>query len=198
VLPDFPEVKNHAMRVFLREVRNRIPDHEPILREIRHSRIHEGRSGLLTRQDLSTDEMRYERLGAELKLPREQMRRITVDQLLDHVSAMAAQLAEQQAQLMFSRISAAVDQVGNTVSSAEFGAKESFLEMQRRLQVDFDPDTLEPKNLVLVLPPGQIEKFDAQVKEWNKDPEFVAEIGRIHQQQIEAWRARENRRRLVD
>jgi hypothetical protein len=198
MLPDFPDVKTRARRDFLRAVRERVPEYEPILGEIKHLRIHEGRSGLLTRRDLSTDNLQYQRLGAELELTREQMRRITVDELLEHVSKMAEQLAEQQARLMFARLSTAVEEVGNVVSAAELGAKEAFLEMMRRLEVDFDPETLEPKNLVLVLPPDQMQSFSAQVKEWQNDPAFAEEMGRISQQQIEDWRARENRRTLVD
>lgn len=198
MLPDFPEAKNLARRFFLRAVRNRIPQHEPLLREIRHTRIHEGRSGLLTRQDESTDEIHFEQLTAELDLSREQMRRITVDELLNHVSKLAEQLAEQQARLMFAKISEAAEGVGNSVSAAELGTKRSFLELQRRLQVDFDPETLEPKNLILVMHPDQVERFVAEAKEWENDSAFAEEMGRIRQQQIEDWRARENRRTLVD
>jgi hypothetical protein len=198
MLPDFPEAKDHARRLFLRAVRSQIPQHEPLLGDIKHSRIHEGESARLTRQDESTDEIEFEVTGAEFEVTREQMRRVTIDQLLEHVSSVADQLAAQQSQLMFRRLSQAVEQVGNSISAAELGIKQGFLEMQRRLEVDFDPETLEPKNLVLVLHPSQTEQFLAQAAEWDKDPEFVAEMEKIRQQQIEAWRAREDRRKLVD
>lgn len=198
MLPDFPAVKEHARRLFLRAVRDRIPEHAPLLRGIRRSRIHEGRSARLTRQDTSTDEIEFQAASAELEMTREQMRRITVEQLLDHVSSMAEQFARQEVQLMFTRISEAVEQVGNSVSAAELGVKEGFLEMQRRLEVDFDPETLQPKNLVLVMHPSQVERFKVQAEEWEQDPKFVAEMEKIRQQQLEAWRARENRRKLVD
>jgi hypothetical protein len=198
MLPDFPEVKSFARRTFIRAIRQCIPQHEPLLAGIRHSQVHEGSSARLTRLDESTDQIEFQAAHANLEITRDQMRRITVDQLLEHVSHLAEQFAEQQARLMFTRISEAAEQVGNAVSAAELGMKEAFLEIQRRLEVDFYPDTLEPKNQVLVMHPDQVEKFMAETDKWEKDTEFVAEMGRIRQQQIEAWRARENRRKLVD
>lgn len=70
--------------------------------------------------------------------------------------------------------------------------------MNRRLQMEFDPETLEPVNQMIVVHPSQAQSFIAQAKEWEKDPEFVAEMKEIRQRQIEEWRARENRRKLVD
>jgi hypothetical protein len=198
VLPDFPDAKDHARRMFLRAVREQVPQHEPLLRGIRHTRIHEGRTARLTRADQSTDKIALQQASAELTIKREQMRRVTIDQLLEQVATMADQLAGHQVQLMFSRISEAVEEVGNAVSAAEMGTKEAFLQSQRRLEVEFDPVTLEPKNLVMVLHPDQVERFKAQADEWEKDPAFVAEMDRIRKHQIEDWRARENRRKLVD
>lgn len=198
MLPDFPEVKDHARRMFLRAVRQQIPAREPLLGGIRHTRVHEGKVARLTRHDLSTSQIEFHQASAELAVTREQMRRITFDQLLDHVGNMAEQFAGHQARLMFSSIAQAADEVGNTVSAAQLGSKDAFLEMQRRLQVDFDPQTLEPRHLVIVLHPDQVESFKAQAEEWEKDPAFKEEMATIRQQQLEDWRARENRRQLVD
>lgn len=198
MLPDYPDTKNRARRLLIKLIQEQMPQHEPLLAGIKHSRVHEGRSAVLTRQDESIDDIEFRSAGAEVSLTREQMRRVTVDELLEHVSSMAAQLAGQQVQLMFEKVSKAVEEVGNVVSASELGTKEAFLEMQRKLEVDFDPETLEPKNLVIVLHPSQVQSFKAQAEEWEKDPAFVAEMDRIREQQIEAWRARENSRKLVD
>lgn len=198
MLPDFPEVKKHAGTLFLRAVTRQIPVHEPILRGIRHTRVHEGCTAMLTRADQSTDKIEFQKASAELSVSRDQMRRITVEQLMEHAAHMAEQFAGQQVQLMIARLSEAIDAVGNAVSAKEIGAKEAFLEMERRIQMEFDPETLQPKNLVFLLHPDQVETFKAQAEEWEKDPEFVAERKRIRQRKLEEWRARENRRKLAD
>lgn len=198
MLPDFPAVKKRGLFLFLRAVRRHIPVHSPILQGMRQSRIHEGRHAVLTRADESVSDIDFQAAHAELAIDREQMKAITIDQLVEHASKMAEQFAEQQTRAMFERLSEAVEAVGNTVSAAQLGAKQAFLEMERKIQVDFDPDTLEPKNLVFVIHPDQVEYFKTQTAEWSKDPEFLAERERIKQQKIEEWRARENSRKLVD
>ncbi len=198
MLPDFPEVKRHAGTQFLRAVTRQIPVHEPILRDIRHTRVHEGRTAKLTRADRSTDQIEFQKASAELSIGRDHMRRITLEQLMEHAAHMAKQLAGQQVQLMIARLSEAVDAIGNSVSAKEIGAKEAFLEMERRIQMEFDPETLEPKNLIFLLHPDQVESFKVQAEEWEKDPEFVSERTRIRQRKLEEWRARENRRQLAD
>lgn len=152
----------------------------------------------MTRADATSANIDFQKATAELSISREQMRRITAEQLVEHIASLSRQFAEHQARLLFSRVSEAVEEVGNSVSATELGAKEAFLEMNRRLEVTFDPETLEPKNQVIVLHPSQVASFKAQVDQWQQDPEFVEEMNRIRQQQIEAWRAREDSRKLVD
>lgn len=198
MLPDFPEAKKLGRRAVLRSVRKEFAVHEPLLEGIRHNTAHEGHRGRLERNDSSVQDIEYERASAELLLTREQMRRITIPELAEKITSMSQQLAGQQVQLLLARLSEAVDQVGNAVSAASIGTKAAFLEMQRRLEVDFDPATLEPKNMVIVLHPSQVEGFKAQVEVWEQDPEFLREMEAIRAKQIEEWRARENRRTLVD
>jgi len=196
--PDFPRVKAEARRLVDRAVRQHITASSPVLADIGHTRIHEGRAAQLTRADASTDDIRFRRATATIQIPREQMRRVTVEQLIAHVRDMAAQLADQQTAMLFERVTEAVESVGNVVSAAEMGARAAFLEMERRIEVDFDPVTLEPNERVMVIHPSQAEAWKARWEEWERDPEFTAELARIREAQLQAWRAREDRRRLAD
>lgn len=118
MLPDFPEAKEQARRMFIKAVRMQIPKHSPVLAQIRRTRIHEGRSAQITREDRSTSQIAFHAATAQLDMPREQMRRITVEQLVEHAKHMAEQFAEQQTRLMFATIAQAVEEVGNSVSAA--------------------------------------------------------------------------------
>jgi len=198
MLPDFPRAKTRARAAFIIAVKHRIPQVEPILSGIAHRFVHEGRTAKLTRADDSVDDIEFQKAQAEVLVPKEQMRRITVEQISEHINAMAQQLAGHQVRLMFSRLNEAVERVGNSVSASEIGSRAAYLEVQRRIEVDFDPDTLEPGDLTIVVSPDRAEAFMEQIRVWNEDPEFVAEMNRIRAQQLEDWRARENCRRLVD
>lgn len=198
MLPDYPAVKKFAHSALLRAVKNQIAREEPLLGQVRHTTIHEGRAASLTRADASSDEIAFKTSTAEVTIPREQMRRMTVEELQEHVVGIARQFAEHQARRMFEELGRVVDEVGNTVSAKELGEMEAFLEMERRIEMDFDPVTLEPKGLMFVVHPSQADRLEKLAADWEKDPEFEAEHKRIREKKIEEWRARENRRQLVD
>jgi hypothetical protein len=171
---------------------------EPLLKQIRKQRIHEGSSAVLRRADHTSQDIRFRQATAELAIPREQMRRITLDQLRQHIAHMAEQFARHQSEMLFSGIEESVQMTGNSVSARELGMKEAFLESMRRIYTEFDPDTLQPIGQSIVLHPSQFESFKSQAEEWEKDPEFIAEVERIRLAKLEEWRAREDNRKLVD
>ena len=198
MLPDFPAYKHRARAQLFRAVERRVPELEPILGEIQHTRVHEGNSGHLTRADESTQSIGYERASANLSVPREQMRSISQEQLVALVTDLASQIANHQAGHLIATIERATEESGNVVSAATAGAKAAFLEMERLAQAEFDPITLEPKGMVLLLHPDEVERMRAQVASWESDPEFQAERAKNRAMQLEAWRARESNRQLVD
>ena len=75
----------------------------------------------------------------------------------------------------------------------------NFLEVFRRVQMDFDPETLQPKpGFVWVMHPDMAASITPKVKEWERDPAFNAEYERIMAMKREEWRDREANRKLVD
>lgn len=198
MLPDFPKVKQRGSELVARLVAKHIRQMDPLLERVQHFRVHEGAATNLRRADSSTDRMDFTTASAETLIAREDMRRMNHQTFAATIRSLAEQFARQQVHLMLERVSQATAEVGNTVSAAEIGPKEAFLEMERRLSIDFDPQTLEPKDLVLVLHPSQVERFKAQAAEWEADPAFREELASIRRKQLEAWRAREDSRKLVD
>lgn len=179
-------------------VRHQVNVEAPILAEVRHTQIHEGESATMTRADASTDKIEFVAASAGVTIRREEMRRVTVEQLRDRIISMARQIAEHQSRTMFERLGEAIDEVGNAVSASEIGDKEAFLEMERRLQTDFDPKTLQPKNQIMVIHPSQLERWKQRIAEWEADPDFQEKHAKIREEKLEEWRARENRRKLAD
>lgn len=198
MLPDYPRVKKHVANLVFKAVEMRVPQIEPVLGGIPHQRIHEGHNATLTRADASSEDIGLSATRVNIQITTEQMRGTTLVELMQLVTAMAEQLAEAQSKMMFQRLERAVEEVGNSVSAAELGKKEAFLETERRIQREVNAETLELKPVTIVLHPDSIEKFKADFAEWEKDPAFRAERESIQQQKIEEWRAREDRRKLVD
>ena len=198
MLPDYPRFKARAGRVLIDAVRTRIPQVEPILGQVGHFRVHEGESSHLTRADSSAEDIPFVQASAGIEIPREQMKTVTAQQLVDYVTTIAQQIAEQQARHMFATLERATEAVGNTVSAKDMGLKEALLEMERKIQMDFDPETLEPKGMSIVLHPSQVEKLMAAAAEWEKDEDYQKRRAEIRAQKLEEWRARERSRTLVD
>ena len=127
------------------------------------------------------------------------MRKTDLPALLEKLSDLAKRMAEAQETMLFSRVSAAAEAVGNTVDAGGDFKPEHFLEMVEKVQMDFDPATGEPsKGQVFVMHPDTAAKVVPKVKAWENDPAFKAEYDRIVAKKREEWRAREDRRKLVD
>lgn len=194
---DFIAYKRIAEKLFADQVQRRIHG-DPILSRVRRLTIHEGGRVDLTRADKSKDEMQMTRATADIEIPVEQLKFITFDDLVAHAAKLAKQLADHQSRIMFEKLERVTTEFGQVVDAKALGAKRAFLEMEEKVWTDFDPDTLEPRNQVLVIHPSQREKLVALAAELDKDEEFKKELAAIRARKIEEWRARENSRKLVD
>jgi len=197
MLPDYPKVKRHVDTAIIRFIAMAVNEAEPILALITRTRQHEGESGLIARADETSDAVEYKRMSVPLEVPREEMRSTTLERVLERALGIASRMAAHQARAMFEKIAESTDRIGNKVD-ARSDAKAAWLEMEAKAFTDFDPETLEPKNQVLVIQPSQRELWRQRSAEWEKDPAFVQARERVRKQKLEEWRARENSRRLVD
>lgn len=199
MLPDFPHLKRRVNTRLLRFVREQVPILAPLLRDVSSYTQHEGRRGDLTRADASTDTTLFEAAQFRFELPREEMRGFDLESLRRRLTELAGQIAAHQSQLMLTRVGEAAAAVGNEVNVGGELKPEHFLEMMRKVHVDFDPVTNKPKpGFSWVMHPDTATKVIAKVQEWEKDSTFMAELSRIEDQQREEWRAREARRILAE
>ena len=99
---------------------------------------------------------------------------------------------------MFAKVGAAADSVGNVVSAGGEFSQEHYLELVGMVEVDYDPETREPKNATMVMHPDTYRKVVPQIQQWEQDPEFQLKLKKVHEKKWLEWRDRESRRRLVD
>jgi hypothetical protein len=199
VLPDLPSVKTALRAKVLKFAVQRIPIIEPLLGEVGHLRQHEGRAGQMIRNDASTDEINYPRSEFGIPLSRDEMKSLDVKGLLDKLNGLAEQMAEAQARMMLAKVSESAKEVGNTVSTGgEELTPEHLFEMMATVEWSFDPETEEPTGMSFVMHPDTAAKIIPLVKEWEQQPEFKARHEQLVERKREEWRARENRRKLVD
>lgn len=199
MFPDFPEYKARIQKLLLRRVQHAVTEIAPLLGEIHTFRQHEGSSGVLTRPDGSTDVMDFPEIVSEFVLSREEMKSLSLEQVIERLQSVARDFASAQMKLMINKISEAAAAVGNTVSGGgEEFTPELFFEMIRKMHIDFDPETGVPRLPTFLVHPNQGDKLKNKLEQWSSDPEINTEATKILQTKFEEWRARENLRKLVD
>ena len=199
MLPDFIRVKTRVNRDLLRWVRQQIPTVAPLMQGVAKYHQHEGKHGRIVRNDGSEDPIDFKHVSCESVLNREEMKRFDWEALLQKLTAVAEQVGRAQTQQMLAVAGEAAESVGNVVPAGGELTPDKFLEVFRRVEMDFDPQTLRPKpGLTIALHPDIAASVLPKVKKWEKDPKYKAEYERIISVKREEWRDREANRKLVD
>ena len=199
MLPDFPEVKNRASRDLLRWIRHQVPNVTPIIQGIATFRQHEGRIGTIVRADDSQDTIDYQPSEFAFSLDREEMRRFDLQAIHEKLNKLAKEMGADQSRRLLEMAGKAADSVGNVVHSGDSLTAEKFLEMFSKVQMDFDPRTLQPMpGFMFVMHPDTAARVVPRAKEWEEDPVYKAKYEAILNTKREEWRDREARRKLAD
>ena len=198
MLPDFKSVKTLVNRNLLRWVRQQIPAVAPLMQGVPTYRQHEGKMGTIVRADESEDPIDYQLVSREAVLDREEMKRFDLEAIQQKLIEVANQLGQAQTQLLLEAAGEAADSVGNVVHAHGELTPDKILEVYRKVEMDFDPQTLQLKpGFVWTMHPDMAASVVPKVKEWEKDPAFKAEYERIMAVKRREWRDREANRKLV-
>ncbi|MXX71878.1 MAG: hypothetical protein F4205_08420 [Gemmatimonadetes bacterium] len=198
MFPDYPSIKTKVNSLLIRYVRHEMVRYSPILREIRQTVQHEGHEHAYGDVDGRESPIDYQEAAARFSLTRDEMRRSDFQPIMSKFAKMAETFATQQSKMLFATVSKVTASTGNVVATRGGLSKETFLEMERKRQWSFNPQTGEPRPPALVLDPDTLAKIKNEWESWQQDSEFKAALSAIEQQQRLAWRDRESRRRLAD
>jgi hypothetical protein len=198
MLPDFTKAKSRANRDLLRWVRKQIPAVTPLIQGVATFNQHEGTVVKMVRADDSEATIDYRLESFEFALDREEMRRFDLPGIQRKLIDLAKRVGEAQSKRLLEVAGEAADSVGNVVHAGGELTPDKFLEVFRRVQMDFDAKTLQPEpGFVWVMHPDTAASIVPKVKEWEKDPKFNAQYERIMSVKREEWRDREANRKLV-
>ena len=199
MFPDFVRAKARAQREFLRRVERQVPKLSPLLQGIAKFRQHEGRESQLTRLDDSRETTNYRRAEFSFTMSREEHKHFDPSSLIEKLVGAAKKIGEDQTKHMLEAVGKAADEVGNVVHADGELTQDKFLEILRKVAMDFDPKTLEiAPGFQWVMHPDMAARVVPQVQAWEEDPEFNAKYEHLMELKREEWRDREARRKLVD
>ena len=199
MLPDFTRAKDRANRDLLRWVGQQTPSVAPLLRRVSTVRQHEGRVGRIVRQDESEASIDFCTTSSEFVQNREDMKHSDAKAIREKLLNAARHIGQDQTRRMVTAAGEAAQSVGNVVDAGGELTPDKFLDLFRKVQMDFDPHTLQPSpGFTFVMHPNTAASVIPKVKEWETDPRFNAEHERILAEKREEWRDREANRKLVD
>ena len=198
MLPDYPSIKKKVDSLLRRYLKEEIDRRSPILKEIRQTIQHEGREGTYGDVDGRKSPIEYKEVAGSFTLTRDEMRRPNFQVVLSKFAEMAETFAAGKSKMLFATVSEAAESVGNVVDAKGKLTKAAFLDLMRKMQLDFNPQTGKPKRPTMVLHPDTLAKIKDELESWEQDPEFMAALAAIEEQKRLDWRDRESRRRLVD
>ena len=198
MLPDFPKAKARAQRDLVRAVEEQVPLIAPLLKGVAKFQQHEGRASDLTRADNSKSAIEYEPATFSITLSDEELKQPDLSAVRQKLVDLARQIGEHQTKRMLEVVKEAADQVGNIVLANGELTQDTFLEIFRQVEMDFDPKTLKLlPGFSFVMHPDLAAKVVPKVQEWESDPEFKAKYEAIMKTKREEWHDREARRKLV-
>jgi hypothetical protein len=145
MLPDFRKVKSRANRDLLRWVRQQVPAVTPLIQGVARFAQHEGSIGRMVRTDDSEETIDYRPSAFKFGLERDEMRRFNLPAIQEKLIGLAKEIGKDQEKRMLETVSEAAESVGNVVNAGGDLTADKFLEMFRRVQMDFDAKTLQPK-----------------------------------------------------
>lgn len=195
VLPDIPKLKSDIDHRFILWFKNCLNNYLGVVGEAPRCIIKEGRNSVILRPDSSRDETKLKEASAETIFKREEFPSLSVEQRKTKLDIMAREMARQISLHAFATIQEAADSVGNVVH-AKF-SPEAVFELLEKMQIDFEEDGVEPKELFVVFPPELANHGIETIKRILNDTELSKRYKEIIDKKRMEWRAREASRKLV-
>lgn len=197
MLPDYPAVKKDLASRLVDFLRIRTGHHLGVLDDIRRVQYFEGDEHSLTRGTGETERSRFRQMSSEVTFQTRDLPKLPLPLVLQRLDGAAADMARQQAQMLYEGVSEAVEKVGNVVDAQGRKMTASLIiEMLEKLHIDFDQ--FGRAHLPQMhIPPNLEESLMGALRELEEDPIMRKQYQAVIEQKREEWRAREASRKLV-
>jgi hypothetical protein len=193
MLPDFPQLKSELRDGILRAIQVASRVKAPLLAQIKTFLQHEGTVHSYDRIDAPSRTDAYEQIGVPIEITYAEVPDLVGERLASKIDAIAEDIARKEMELFHRKFSESAQEVGNAFDAR--GAPltpELFFKMIEGVHMEFGPD-----GQLL----GQFRTSPALAKvmqSWRDNPSIMAQYEALVNRKRDAWRDRENRRKLVD
>lgn len=199
MLPDFVELKERLEALAKRRLRQYVHERDPVMREIRHMYIHEGRGSRYRTMDGTEDRMELKPSVAELCATPDEILGWSLEEVLKRIDGLGEQMLSQIVPAMFGKVKEVTDRTGNLVNAGgQPFSFEVFIAGIEKVWIDFDDETGEPKLPTIVVPPEIAERLRTILPEWEQNEDYKRRLAEVIETKRQAWNDRESRRKLVE
>jgi len=199
MLPDFPSIKSDLINLVNRRLRHHARMGAPAVAMIRHTFQHEGDRMIYSTVEGSRKEVDYKRVESSLKISRNEIKTLTMEDIIKRIDATAKEFAGKMERGIFSSMAQATKEAGTDI---DYGGKpfsfETLLTALDTISIDFDEETKQPHMPAIFMGPELYEKIKDKLPEWEKNEEYKKRWDEVLKRKYEEWYARESNRKLVD
>ena len=198
MLPDFPAVKKELHKIVTQRMRRSVHREAVMFSMVRHFSSHEGDSFTTHRPDGTSEKHSYRESATEFTIDKKDLATLSADALASKIDTAARDMAAKTEKAIFETLRQISSDSGNVIDAkGKPFSPETLLEALEKMDIDFDEQG-NPSGLTAVVGPELAARIRAKAAEWDADQEFRRRHSELMQRKREAWRDRENCRKLVD
>lgn len=197
MLFDFPKFKKEISEEVLIASLEKSRTSDPLLSQIKYFVQHEGDDGNYQTVEGKTKSMDYQKLEKTQEITVDDVINKPFDEVIKKYEIMGEEIGAAMAQYSFRKISEAVDSVGNSVKSNGPITPEIFLEMIRKIDIDFDENG-QAKLPSFYIHPNMADSVKKMIEEAEADPSHKQRFDQVIEQKRKEWNDRETARKLVE
>jgi hypothetical protein len=194
MLPDFIELKRQLIG---RAMSSLDAGASPIVSLASRIRLHEGKRLVVVRDDGKVISVELEAHHYEAQLHQDKLIQDGLVATAEVLRQLQDQMAQDLSRRMITDISAACDEIGNTIGGRGQLTAEMILEGFEKMELQFD----EAGNWItptFAIHPLAKEILEAQLLRLESEPQLRARLAELLDRRKDAWRDREAHRTLVD
>lgn len=201
MIADFPTIKENlhkGMDIFLRE---EVKRRAPFIAMVGSHFMHEGDKSSYETVDREKKTVDFQRGESKFTLTREEMNKMTIQDIIQKIQASAEDLAGQMERHAFQTLSETIEKAGNTIPGNPPFSPDAFLKGLEMIEIDFeDDDRNKPHLPTLVTSPEVAAKIKEQEAKTTPEEKKIFEEKRekIMDKKYDDFLAREGKRKLVD
>ncbi|HEX5132094.1 MAG TPA: hypothetical protein VFX92_06370 [Candidatus Krumholzibacteria bacterium] len=199
MLPDFPAIHRELMNLVNQRVRARVHSADPFLATVGRSAQHEGDTRAYRTVEGGRRQMDYKDLGVDFTITHEELKDLSVAEIMEKFDKVAEEMAGNLARMMYSTVSRVSEEAGTAVDGCgKPFSFDLFLEALERLEIDFDEGSGKPKMPALVVSPELGAHIRKEMPAWEQKEDCKRRFTELMERKRKDWHDREGNRKLVD